>query len=377
MRTSAATRFKVVVVAAAILLEVSTVSVSQDRPAGPEEPPPDRGCSSTGEAGLPRCPPPPPPVPPRLPEPSANASRLNIELARTLAQASLVEALRVISREGTVNLEGTPSGVIDLDDGRWARWYFEDDYWPLRSCVERCIDPPFMTHNSLFWYALYPITAHFKLDIWEPPQPGPVTISMKKSLALRVRCVDWSPRGGRIEAIFLRSGLSFTRPTSLFEDFLDEFVIHGLSDRIDDERIGARLPGPPPETPDESQPLAPNTFVPDQPASCSSLGVRRGATRFDDAILFDEVKRLSEELRSHNVYSGTTQTHDVDSEAPRVDKQKSFYSGARAGIRAVAQLLEDLSITVTVDGIEERREIGRDLARKLVEVAELVKTPKS
>ena len=56
-------------------------------------------------------------------------------------------------------------------------------------------------------------------------------------------------------------------------------------------------------------------------------------------------------------------------------QEERFYAGARAGVKAVAKMLEDLSVTVDVDGRRERREIGRELASKLVAVADLVRPP--
>lgn len=50
-----------------------------------------------------------------------------------------------------------------------------------------------------------------------------------------------------------------------------------------------------------------------------------------------------------------------------------FYRGARVGMNAVATGLEDLTIIVSVDGEEQRREVGRELAQNLRKAAALIK----
>ena len=57
----------------------------------------------------------------------------------------------------------------------------------------------------------------------------------------------------------------------------------------------------------------------------------------------------------------------------RGDSVDQFWKGARAGVMAVADLLEALTFTVRVDGVEQRRDIGRELAPKLRDAAELLK----
>jgi len=57
------------------------------------------------------------------------------------------------------------------------------------------------------------------------------------------------------------------------------------------------------------------------------------------------------------------------------NKEDEFYAGARAGVKSVAKLLEDLSVTVDMAGHQHRREIGRDLSAKLLAAAELVRPP--
>lgn len=52
--------------------------------------------------------------------------------------------------------------------------------------------------------------------------------------------------------------------------------------------------------------------------------------------------------------------------------ESQFNAGVQAGVRAVATVLEDLTVVVRVDDQEHRRELGKELSRKLSAAADVL-----